>query len=941
MPVPVVPTQWIMKQTTELGGRVPSPSDWNFWVGYYSQAGCDASTLATLGKAAANGPEFANLYPEATDKTSRVLALVRAVHNREPTAADWTAYYTPYANSTKNWSQTVDAAYTAFDPAPHCDLNDPSSHFGTNPALDVPAPGTGPRTQAVLQQQLDQKAQQGGGTVWLDPWSVIRVGGPANSNQGLRIPAGVTLATTGSPGPTQYARMARIVPAGRICEGFACGRVGVVRLEGGAGAAAGAKLTSVWVDGSGTASNDPDPRLNFQIANVQTLSGNGNQVTNARISDPPVGGVAVRAEGVGTRGTACTNEVVTGNLISAYSSDHEQTRLGGRAWADGISIECEHASVTANALVDVPGIGVALRGIYVRSTSSSAVQHSTVSGNTVVSAGASSYAAFAADQVGTCIDATGNPIPNQPSIPIPCLDAITERPFTGASISGNTLWGGSRTIFHIGLMVGSQALYGDNADGTFGRGLSVTGNVNPLATTRANAGIAVGGMYDLTLQGNSTNYTLDNATPGITFNRCAQVQVGQSQQIAGHSGATYAPGSQAVTVVANSASGETAPPSLYGCLVPDAPVGGLELIDTTSGPNGAYFVGTSSGERFIPWGQNYNGPPGPFGPTPMLEDSIRDDIATDTPNWAGIVADLREQKHMGSNIVRVLINFDFVVQESATTPGTGVAIPSRIASLQKLADVALENGIYLDITGLCRCTDDAKPVWYESLSDQQRWAAQSVFWQAVATGLSSKSSIMVYDLVNEPWVASGPRTSWDTGTLAGYSFQQWLLREQTSTPQAQLATNWINQMVASIRTGGDTTRLVTLGHNPNTLWWGGIAPAVAAASNLDYLSPHEYVTPSNPLGPANDVAAFAATGKAVLIEETFLTYTTADPAPLTTHATFLAAAVPPAAGMIGQWGDYTLVQPAVSQDPSGLYHLWGALFMHYSYFMKPLDGIGT
>ena len=51
--------------------------------------------------------------------------------------------------------------------------------------------------------------------------------------------------------------------------------------------------------------------------------------------------------------------------------------------------------------------------------------------------------------------------------------------------------------------------------------------------------------------------------------------------------------------------------------------------------------------------------------------------------------------------------------------------------------------------------------------------------------------------------------------------------------------------------------------------------------------------------------------------------------------------MPPAAGMIGQWGSLTMAQPALDAGPDKRYLEWGQQFMHYSYFKSPLTGLGS
>ena len=228
-----VPAQWIVKQHTEILGRVPTAAEWDTWTSFYSGSttGCSATSLATLGQQLATSGEFAFGYPDATlvGRGTRSVALIRAAFERDPTVADWTTHVTPYLSGTKTWSQTVDDIFA--DPTfvtgtvPKVCDSGPSSGFGYTQPIDVLAAttGTASRTAEQLQSAINAVAAAGGGTVALRPGEVVRVG--ATSNQQLVVKPGVTLTTTGAPTPSRYARMGRLVaagPDGVVCGGFVC-----------------------------------------------------------------------------------------------------------------------------------------------------------------------------------------------------------------------------------------------------------------------------------------------------------------------------------------------------------------------------------------------------------------------------------------------------------------------------------------------------------------------------------------------------------------------------------------------------------------------------------------------------------------------------------------------------------------------------------------------
>ncbi len=78
----------------------------------------------------------------------------------------------------------------------------------------------------------------------------------------------------------------------------------------------------------------------------------------------------------------------------------------------------------------------------------------------------------------------------------------------------------------------------------------------------------------------------------------------------------------------------------------------------------------------------------------------------------------------------------------------------QLARLVKLAE---QTGLYLDLTGLgCYHKQDV-PDWYDKLPEQDRWAAQAVFWEAVAKTCAESPAIFCYDLMNEPVVPGGDK----------------------------------------------------------------------------------------------------------------------------------------------------------------------------------------
>lgn len=825
------PTQWIAKQYTEVLGRAPTAGEWNFWYTYYSGSTipCDATTLAVLGKAALKSPEFTALYP--TDKAARVIAMVRAVYNRDPFTQDWNNFYVPYANGTYTWEQTVDRIYTLgnvfnFYFVPYiCSTTSATYGFGNQPPvspLDVRAltGGGASRTHQQLQAAID--AASPGETVWLAPQERVLIGGFWNGNQGLRVKAGVTLATSGQPNAQHYAQMGRLVPAGFICNGFLCSHTAVVTLE------PGASLKHVWVDGLGQS------KYNWAIANVEARGSSGPDrtlITDNRFSDPGRSGTAIRALGRAVTNAVCGTEFIERNLITGYRSTHAQDSRGQPLWASGISVFCESANVRDNAIVDISNTGIMLYGNWNRDDNVATIQNSTVINNTVFNAGNHALAAFGADSIGECYSVRQGEI-------VPCLDrciysGYAPLSFAGSSVSANTFWTSPRTQFDVGLLIGSKTFWGDH--GCYGTGAAFTNNT-AVAGTRVNVGIAVMGMHDVTLTGNTSTYALIDGNPAISELECPLVNVGV--------------GSAAEASVLAGAQPHTGNlDSLKGCLLPPPPAGGLERIDIHS--SGDYFVGATSGEPFTPWGMNWDGGSGHFSAT----------------GWPEMIRGLRNMRRMGVNVVRFLLQYNNFVNAPTTGSPDGVPNMTALLYLARMVTFAEQLGMYVDITGLGIQNLADQPAWYDDRTEAQRWAAQRVFWSSVAAWVGGSRAVMFYDLMNEPAV-NGVQPNWYAGAAGAGHYVQYLTRDQAGRDRRTIVRDWITQMTDAIRNvGGDMQHPITLGVQPVASF--GL-PAGEFYDLLDFIALHKYVwTPAcDAQASIDNAATYKYPGMPLLVEET-------------------------------------------------------------------------
>ncbi len=280
---------------------------------------------------------------------------------------------------------------------------------------------------------------------------------------------------------------------------------------------------------------------------------------------------------------------------------------------------------------------------------------------------------------------------------------------------------------------------------------------------------------------------------------------------------------------------------------------GLEWIKVAKDKKG--FVGAASGRRFVPWGFNYDRD----YKMRLLEDYWESE-------WPTVTEDFREMKQLGANVVRVHLQFGRFMDTPAQSNEKSL---ERLGRLLRLAE---ETGLYLDLTGLGCYRKADVPAWYSSMSEKERWAAQACFWAAVATACANSPSVFCYDLMNEPIVPAGKRApgDWLTGELGGFTYCQFISRDQAGRPRPEIARCWVAQLHAAIRKH-DSKHLITVGLLPNSLkdapWESGFVPQ-AIAGKLDFICVHLYPKSGQLQEDLKLLRGFAA-GKPVVIEETY------------------------------------------------------------------------
>jgi hypothetical protein len=330
--------------------------------------------------------------------------------------------------------------------------------------------------------------------------------------------------------------------------------------------------------------------------------------------------------------------------------------------------------------------------------------------------------------------------------------------------------------------------------------------------------------------------------------------------------------------------------------------------------DGKGFVVAVSGDRFVPWGLNYG------HPDQLIEDFWNSD-------WGLVEHDFRYMHSLGANVVRVHLQFARFMKSPQEPDQASLELLGRLLSLSE------KTGLYLDLTGLaCYRTRDV-PAWYDRLDESHRWAAQLLFWEAVADRCKNSPAVFCYDLMNEPFVP-GPKREpgqWYSGKpLGGFDFVQFISLDPAGRPREQIAAQWVRTLSKAIR-GKDPHHLITVGMLPSMKGWGflsGFVPKVIAPE-LDFIAVHIY-----PEKGKTDVALAMlktfAVGRPVVIEETFPLACGADEL-----RRFLLDSRGTAAGWMGHYNGQS-IEELSKPDPNEKNPLARALWLDWLKLFKEL-----
>lgn len=455
--------QYIAKAYTEALGRIPDQGGWLSAINLFASQGCNTGTLRGFFRGVYLSAEFNGL---GYDNAAKLLTLYRGVLNREPAITEFNNNLTLLGTGT-SWTTMVDnflnGAEFVNKVSSYC--NTANYGFGAGQPIALPVSGSGfTGTQAQLQAAIN--ATPAGGTVFLAQKALVGI------SSTLVLKAGVTLATTGNPDPNHYANMGRLIRTSNFADAM-------IRML------PGSKLQSVWVDGQRSVRG-----FSFEAVNIQIWGGTGTTVTKSRMTNS-AGGTNLKALGSG-EGMPCGSNTISFNLIDAYTSSHT-----GSTWSDGLTIVCENTLIESNQIVDATDVAIVIFGAL------PAVQRSIAQNNLILNVGNSSYGGLVFDSwhsSGTTVD------------------------FTGASIRNNTIWSGPSVHFDVALSVGTRPWFGDTTNRAFGA--SMVNNTSGISKINVDTGIAVSGMTNATVTGNTLDVTLLNVNSCPTVAVAAAISAG-------------------------------------------------------------------------------------------------------------------------------------------------------------------------------------------------------------------------------------------------------------------------------------------------------------------------------------------------------------------------------------------------------------------------------
>jgi hypothetical protein len=464
LPTELVPDQWLAKLYTEVLGCAPDQASYGALEQFIRTRGCGVDTLRAVALAFLTSREF--LHDRSYDNAQRLLILWRVARESEPDAAQYYPLLAALDSGRVRW----DAVALSFFQPPGFTAEAPrlcsAQLYGWNadaPVIDIATPyrsgafagGSGERLQSLLDRTKP------GHTVWLARSAVVRL------DQELIIPPGVRLQTVGSPTPSDYAAMARLIRT--KIDGRPLVTVSV-----------GATLANVWVDGQ---RSNQAIGIDHDSINLHVLGGEEPTTIREDRIDNTAGWTNMLVE-PGPAHVSARLVSITGNLIDGYSTKFHYYETAATnniktnqfGFADGVSNSYGNSWISGNQFVDVTDVSV----VNFKDVGSPSHQRSVVEHNTIVNAGNSGWAAFTVD-------------PLYPT-------AAGPFDFAGTTIEHNLIWTSPNAFLLVIAGIGTKPWFGDSAYG-YGR-VRFTGNTTGGVRINTQMAIAVSRMSGAVVHGN-------------------------------------------------------------------------------------------------------------------------------------------------------------------------------------------------------------------------------------------------------------------------------------------------------------------------------------------------------------------------------------------------------------------------------------------------------
>src|SRR5690625_7820566 len=121
-----------------------------------------------------------------------------------------------------------------------------------------------------------------------------------------------------------------------------------------------------------------------------------------------------------------------------------------------------------------------------------------------------------------------------------------------------------------------------------------------------------------------------------------------------------------------------------------------------------------------------------------------------------LIGDLEDMKSLGANLVRIHLQYHQFMK------GPEEVDQAAVDRLKYYVSRAEETGLYLDVTGLGSYRRE-DPGGYESMTGQERWATQALFWQNNAAAGGDSPAVFCFHLVNVTAVGARCGMGWIAG----------------------------------------------------------------------------------------------------------------------------------------------------------------------------------